>query len=174
VREVTSFYRTHIARYHVPERRYYDLYEQIPKRREAVALARKLSSGEPAGQRPNKEKPFRPRDFRNLPGQAITYRAVFAAKKLDVVVGPLPLQGAWCLFILRRIVPARLQPLSEVRQSIEQQLRAPLQRRERTRLIAAYRQRWLARTDCRPGYVVQKCRQFRGPRMPEPEPFSGF
>jgi hypothetical protein len=31
--------------------------------------------------------------------------------------------------------------------------------------IAAYRQRWRARTDCRPGYVVAECRN--GPPLPE-------
>lgn len=173
-REVTGFYRAHIARYQLRERRYYDLYEQIPTRAQAVALARKLASGARIAQNPNKESPFRPRDFRNLPGQAIAYRAVFAARETNVIVGPLPLQGQWCLFILRRIVPARLQPLSDVRKSIERQLRAPLQRSERTRLIAAYARRWGAQTDCRPGYVVQKCRQFKGPRRSEPEPFGGF
>jgi hypothetical protein len=172
-RMVADFYRTHAARYHKRERRYYDLYEQIPKRTEAVALAQRLRRGERVHQRANKEEPFRPRNFRNLPERAITFRAVFSAKKTNVVVGPLPLQGAWCLFILKRIVPARLQPLAEVRLSIERTLLATFERRERARLIAAYRWRWLARTDCRPGYVVQKCRQFRGSRVSEPEPFAG-
>lgn len=173
-RAVARFYRKHIARYHHPEQRYYDLYEQLRTRAQAVVLARKLRSGEPVGMRPNKENPYRPRSFRDLPGQAVAYRAVFAATRLNVVVGPLPLQNAWCLFILRRVVPARLQPLAEVRGSIERELREQLRARERTRLIAAYRQRWLSRTYCRPGYVVQRCREFKGPRRHEPPPFAGF
>jgi hypothetical protein len=173
-RVIAAFYRAHLARYHLPERRYYDLYEQIPKRAEAEALARKLRRGEAIDRRPNKEKPFRSPTLLNSPEQAAAFRAVFAAKKLNVVVGPLPLQGAWCLFILRRIVPARLQPLAEVRGSIDQELRARLQRSERARLIAAYRARWRARTDCTLGYVVQKCRQYRGPNRSEPNAFAPF
>jgi hypothetical protein len=172
-RVVADYYRAHYDRYHLAEQRYYDLYEQIPTRAQALALARRLRGGRPAPN-PNKEKPFRPANFRNLPGQAITYRAVFAARRTNVVVGPLPLQGQWCLFILRRILPPRQRPLAEVGKSIERALRAPLERRERARLVAAYRQRWLAQTDCRRGYVVQKCRQFTGPRAPEPQPFSGY
>jgi hypothetical protein len=173
-RVIAAFYRAHLARYHVPERRYYDLYEQIPKHAEAEALARKLRRGEAIDRRPNKEKPFRSPNLLNSPEQAVAFRAVFAARKLNVVVGPLPLQGAWCLFILRRIVPARLQPLAEVRGSIDDKLRARVQRSERARLIAAYRARWRARTDCAPGYVVQKCRQYRGRLTPEPDPFGSF
>jgi hypothetical protein len=170
---VTSFYRAHIANYRLPEQRFYDLHESISTRSQAVALAKMLGSGPHFAERANKEKPFRPTSFRGLPGQAAAYRAIFAAK-IGVLTGPIPLQGHWCLFVIRRIEPARVQPLSEVRRSIEQKLLALPRRRARAQLIAAYRRRWLAQTDCRPGYVVQKCREYRGPRMPEPEPFAGY
>jgi hypothetical protein len=32
--------------------------------------------------------------------------------------------------------------------------------------IIAWRRKWTAKTDCQPGFVVQKCRQYRGPRFP--------
>jgi hypothetical protein len=163
-REVASFYRAHIARYHLREQRFYDLHEQIATRARAAALARKFGSGARFSIRANKEKPFRPTSFDDLPGQAVVYRAVFAAKRTGVVVGPLPLQGRWCLFVLRRIVPARVQLLAEVRGAIERRLLASARRDVRARLLAAYRQRWVAHTDCRLGYVVPGCRQFRGAR----------
>lgn len=172
-REVANTYRTHMAQYHLRERRYYDLHEQIPTRAQAVALARRLGSGKRFSEKANKEKPFRPTSFKDLPGQAIVYRAVFAAKKTGVIVGPLPLQGQWCLFVLRRIAPATLQPLSEVRGSIERRLLGVARRNASARFVEAYRQRWIAMTDCRPGYVVQKCRQYAGARAPEPAPFAG-
>jgi hypothetical protein len=166
-REVASFYRAHISGYHVREQRFYDLHEQIATRARAAALARKLGSGARFSVRANKERPFRPRSFNDLPGQAVVYRAVFAAKTTGVVVGPLPLQGRWSLFVLRRIAPARVQPLAEVRGAIERRLLESARRGVRARLLAAYRQRWVAQTDCLPGYVVQKCRQFRAINSPE-------
>jgi hypothetical protein len=170
---VARFYRRHIAAYHRRERRFYDLHEYIPTRARALALKKKLGSRQRFAEGANKEKPFRPTSFKNLPGQAVAYRAVFAAK-VGVLTGPLPLQGQWCLFVIRRIEPARLQPLSEVRGAIEAKLLAQARTRTRTALIAAYRARWTARTDCRPGYVVQKCRQYTGRRKPEGEPFAGY
>jgi foldase protein PrsA len=170
---VADFYRTHIAEFHLPERRYYDLQEGIPTRARAVALAKRLGSGKRFAVGAQKESPFRPKDFRNLPGQSAAYRAIFKAK-VGVLTGPIPLQRNWCLFVIRRIVPARVQPPSEVRRSIEEKLLAAPRRRIRAQLVEEYRRRWVARTDCRPGYVVQKCKQYRGRRMPEGEPFSGY
>jgi parvulin-like peptidyl-prolyl isomerase len=172
-REVAKFYRSHLASYHLREQRFYDLHEQIPTRRQAVALGERLGAGARFSVGANKEKPFRPRSFENLPGQAAAFRAVFAAKKTGAVVGPVPLQGSWCIFVLRRIAPARLQPLSEVRGAIERQLLAPVRRRVRAQLLGAYRRRWVAQTACHPGFIVQQCRQYRGARKPEEEPFLG-
>jgi hypothetical protein len=173
-RTVASFYRSHLALYHLRERRYYDLHERIPTRAEAVALARELGPGKRFSEKTSKEKPFRPSNFNGLPGQAVVYRAVFAAKRTGVIVGPLPLQGLWSLFVLRRIVPARLQPLTEVRGSIERRLLAPIRRRATAKLVEAYRATWTAQTDCQPGFVVQKCKQYHGKRVPEASPFASF
>jgi hypothetical protein len=171
--QVASFYEAHRADYYHPEQRFYHLQESIKTRALAVALARKLGSGRRFAKGANWEKPFRPKDFKDLPGQAAAYRAVFSAK-VGVLTGPIPLQGHWCLFVIRRIKPAGVQPLSQVRGSIEGKLLAEPRRRGRAQLVSAYRQRWLVRTDCQPGYVVQKCRQYRGPRAPEREPFAGY
>jgi parvulin-like peptidyl-prolyl cis-trans isomerase-like protein len=170
---VADFYRTHISEFHLAERRYYDLQEGIPTRARAAALAKRLGNGKRFGVGAQKESPFRPANFRNLPGQAEAYRAVFSAR-VGVLTGPIRLQRGWCLFVIRRIVPPRVQPLSEVSHSIEEKLLAGPRRRIRAQLVEEYRRRWIAQTDCRPGYVVQKCKQYRGPRKPEGEPFSGY
>ena len=42
--------------------------------------------------------------------------------------------------------------------------------RHRLALLAfleAYRSKWIAKTDCSPGFVVQKCSPYRGPTIPE-------
>jgi PPIC-type PPIASE domain len=170
---IARFYRAHAARFHRRERRYYDLIERIPRRAAAVALARRLGTGRRFAEKASKEEPFRPKSFDGLPGQGVVYRAVFAAR-VGVLTGPLPLQGAYALFVLRRIEPPRVQPLAEVRGSIERRLLALAERRAVARLIADFHRRWLEQTDCRPGYVIYKCRQYRGPQLPERDPFAGY
>ena len=170
---VARFYRVHLARYRLRERRFYDLIERIPSKVKALALARRLGTGPQFAEKASKERPFRPTNFAHLPGQAVVYRAVFAAK-VGVLVGPLPLQGAYALFVLRRIAPPRLQTLAEVRAAIERRLLATAERQTRTRWLESFRRRWTASTDCRPGYVVQKCRQYTGPATPERDLLAGY
>jgi hypothetical protein len=170
---IARFYRAHGARYRLRERRFYDLVERIPTRAAAVALRKRLGTGRRFVEQSSKERPFRPTTYAGLPGQGVVYRAVFRAK-VGVLMGPLPLQGAYALFVLRRIEPARVQPLAEVRGAIERQLLATAERRARAQLIVDFRRRWTSETDCHAGYVVQKCRQYTGPRMPENEPRASF
>jgi foldase protein PrsA len=170
---VSRFYRMHIDRYRLRERRFYDLIEGIPSRATASALARRLGTGPRFAVKASKERPFRPKTFADLPGQATVYRAAFSAK-VGVLVGPLPLQGAYALFVLRRIERPRLQALAEVRATIEHRLLTTVERRARARWLESFRRRWTARTDCRPGYVVQKCRQYRGLVAAEYVPLADY
>jgi hypothetical protein len=170
---VARFYHEHASRWQLRERRYYDLIERIPSRRKALALAKRLRSGAGFAGKSSKERPFRPRTFAGLHRQGVVYRAVFHAK-VGVLTGPLPLQGAYALFVLRRIEPAHLEGLPKVRDAIKRQLLGSAEREARARLIAEFHRRWIARTFCHAGYVVQKCAQFTGPRAPERDPLSAF
>lgn len=171
-RVVAANYRAHLAKYDLPEQRFYDLREYIRTRAQAVALSKQLDPGKRFGEHASKEKPFRPKSFEDLPDQGIAYKAVFAARKIGVILGPVPLHGEWALFVIRRIEPAGLKPLSKVGPMIEQQLLASARKAASARLLAALQRKWIAQTDCKPGYVVQKCRQFGGKRQPERAPYA--
>jgi foldase protein PrsA len=53
------------------------------------------------------------------------------------------------------------QPLSKVSASIGEELRSQSQERAFATFKTAFRKRWTARTDCRPGYVVLECKQYK-------------
>jgi hypothetical protein len=89
-------------------------------------------------------------------------RAVFRAPA-HVLVGPLQDNGYYFLFEVTNIAPARLESLTEASPTIDSELAAT----RSTRFIAALTSRWTARTSCSPGYVVQKCAQYRGPNASE-------
>jgi hypothetical protein len=61
-----------------------------------------------------------------------------------------------------RVVPPKRKSLAHVEHSIRQQLEREQQRRSLTRFIGAWRAKWIARTDCARGYVVELCRQYSG------------
>jgi hypothetical protein len=101
--------------------------------------------------------------------RAIT-RAIFAAKP-GVLVGPMLLNNLYAVFEVTQILPRVVQPLARVQSSIETRLAEEQKRRTLAKFIKTRRSKWTARTDCHPGYVVQKCKQYSGPKEPE-DPFT--
>lgn len=170
---ISGSYRSHIGQYSHAEHRFYDLIERIPSEAEARRLARRLGAGKRFAKVAVKEAPELTSHSFQLPhGEGKVLRAVYSAR-IGTLVGPLKLRGQYALFVLRRIDRARVQPLSEVRASIAQSLRARLKRRAYARLVGDYQTRWRTRTSCRPGYVMPLCRQYQGSLTPEGEPLAG-
>lgn len=165
---IAAYYRSHLSLYRLKERRYYDLIERIGSVAAARGLARRLGSGKRFAQAAVEELPMRPRAFDAPQGEGAVLRAVFTAR-VGVIVGPLPLRHGFALFVLRRIAPPRTRTLAEVRRSIAARLHVEDRRRAFARLTEEYRAKWLAKTDCSPGYVIQACRQYRGPMRPASE-----
>jgi len=98
--------------------------------------------------------------------------AIFAAKP-NVLTGPLYLRKRYYVFEVKKITPGRQESLAQVEATIRQQLPVELQRQALGEFIQAWRRKWIAKTDCSPGYVVQKCRQFRPDKRTVPEePYS--
>lgn len=168
--QIADYYRAHRRRFLVPERRYFDI-ENLKTRALALGIKREVQSGRRARfisgvlhemiEGPSPVKYGRAEDA--------VRRAILGARS-NVLTGPLA-NGEYALFEVRRIVAARYEPLARVRGAIEHQLAAEQRRLRLSRFIEAWHTRWVAMTDCYPGYVVQRCRQYIGPRAPE-EPLA--
>lgn len=100
--------------------------------------------------------------------------AVFSAKagRLD---GPLRTPFGYYLYEVKSIKPASQQTLSEAESAIKQQLLATHQQEALTQFKQVFRKKWTAKTDCRAGFVVADCKQFKMPKAsPSPgSPASG-
>jgi foldase protein PrsA len=106
--------------------------------------------------------------------KALNY-AIFTAKP-HVLSGPIRLNlkpgvrfrnqadieniDGYYVFEVFHIRPPRQQTLAQVKQSIEQKLPRILTQNATSAFVKRWRAEWIARTNCRPGYVVPKCRQF--------------
>ena len=97
--------------------------------------------------------------------------AILAARPGDIV-GPLNVSGRYTIFKVTHVTPAIQQTLAQVHGTIAAQLQAEQSRRTIAGFVAALSRQWTPRTDCRPGYVVQKCRQYSGPKAPEEDPLN--
>jgi hypothetical protein len=167
--QVASYYARHRQRYLIPERRM--LYVSTLKSTAyAQALRRDIATGKKRFADVSKHELIElpPVAYSTSGGEdAVLDRAVHFARP-RVLIGPVRVHGIdYCMFEVKRITPARQQTLTQVQSSIMHQLTAEQQRRTLAAFIRAWRPRWTARTDCSPGYVVQKCRQYNGPRTPE-------
>jgi hypothetical protein len=169
--EVRAFYVSHIKRYRVRERRVVDLVEGLPSKAAGIRLRLRAAPTASFGRPAFHETVERPLAFNRGSDKGELNRAIFSASP-GVVSDPMALNDHYTLFVVRRVIPKAQLPLGRVRASITRLLAAEHSDRAVHAFLAGYRERWRALTNCRAGYVVQKCRQYRGASAPEEEPFD--
>ena len=164
--QIARYYSQNKQRFAIPERRELEITNRKSKV-EADKLKREVESGKSFASVSGRESTKRPRH--EAPGYDATLeRAVYAARP-NVLTGPVKLRVDYYLFEVKQIIPGREQTLPEVQGSIEKQLATEQQRRTLAGFIKAWRTKWTARTDCHPGFVVQKCRQHNASKTTPPE-----
>jgi foldase protein PrsA len=90
-------------------------------------------------------------------------KAVFGAKK-GVVGGPVKTQFGYLVYQVEKITPAKQQTLQEATPQIRQQLVSTGQQSSLQKFIKDFEKKWKDRTDCRDGYVVQVCKNYKKPK----------
>lgn len=85
---------------------------------------------------------------------------------------PARFGSTWVLAVVRKIIPARIRPIATVEGEIATRLSRERRRLALLGFIRAYRSKWRAKTDCRAGYVVQKCAQYHGVVATEGNPLA--
>jgi foldase protein PrsA len=97
--------------------------------------------------------------------------AIFAAK-LHTLVGPLHLRRRYWAFEVVKITPGQIKPYKQIEAQVREVLSQKLFEEERKAFVRAFRSRWLARTDCRYGFVISRCREWTGPSVLSTEPYE--
>jgi len=105
------------------------------------------------------------------PGPGNGYEEAIDASPPHKVSGPYPIGNDFWLFEVVKIVPAHQKTFSEVASVIRRRLTSARRRETLTAFVDAWRSQWTAKTDCRPGYVVSRCRQYAGPAAHD-DPFG--
>ncbi len=167
--QIADYYRKHKPVFLLPERRYFEI-DELRSEAAAMKVKREVESGRSFAKLALSEERSSAESVGV--GREGIDRAIFSAKP-NVLTGPVLLSdvGVHSLFEVTRIVPASYQPLTAVTSSIAEQLITARRLRTRAEFTKAWTARWIAKTDCHPGYVVQKCRQYTGTRAPE-DPFG--
>jgi hypothetical protein len=165
-REIVSYYRRNISRFKTPERRYFYIVENLKSEAGARKLIRDIRRGTSLAEMSLHE--WLPRtDFARVrPLKRIIYEAIFAAKP-HTLAEPVTINKLHFVFEVTRVKAARLTTLQQARARIAAKLTRERRQHALIVFFESWRQRWTARTDCAPGYVVDQCKQYRGPRRPD-------
>ena len=172
--EVALFYTRHKQRFFIPEQR--DLLTTNRKSAaEATAIKKAVASGKSFATMSTPQTVERlaetdPRERADTRIHAALQKAIYSAKP-NTLTGPIRLRADYYLIEVKQITPARFEPLTQAAASIKKQLAEERRRRTISAFISAWRTKWTTRTNCRPGYIMQKCHEYKGPRPPE-DPLS--
>jgi foldase protein PrsA len=167
---VAKYYNEHKSLYGQPEKRNLRL---ILTKTEAAAKQAKseIQSGKSFAS-VAKSKSIDPTSKNNggeTPGvvkgeeQKALSEAVFAASK-GVLGGPVKTPFGYYVYEVRSTTPAAQQSLAQVKESVKQQLAATQQQTALAKFVKEFKDRWKARTECRSGYVVADCEQYKEPK----------
>lgn len=89
--------------------------------------------------------------------------AVFSAKP-NQLGGPIKTQFGYYLYEVKGITSGDQESLSKVAPTIKQTLATQQQQQALSNFIKEFKKKWLAKTECRDGYVVADCKSYKAPK----------
>jgi foldase protein PrsA len=89
--------------------------------------------------------------------------AAFAAKT-GVLGGPVKTPFGYYIYEVAAIHAPTQQSLTQVKETVKQQLASTQQQTALTKFVKEFRTRWEGRTECRTGYMVQDCKGYKAPK----------
>jgi foldase protein PrsA len=89
--------------------------------------------------------------------------AIFAAKP-NVLTGPVKTPFGYNVLEVLGTKGGSQQTLAQVSASIKQQLTATQQQQALSKFVKDFKKKWTSKTDCRSGFVVADCKQYKAPK----------
>jgi len=80
--------------------------------------------------------------------------------------GPVKFETNWILVEVVKLNPAKSKSLAEVKAQIEETLKGEKQQAYLGEFASDFQTRWVSRTYCASGYVIEKCANFKGDGRP--------
>ena len=95
--------------------------------------------------------------------EATLDQAIFSAKP-NVLTGPVKTPFGYYILEVLGVTGGSQQTLAQVSASIKQQLMSTQQQQALSKFVKDFKKKWTAKTDCRTGYVVTDCKQYKAPK----------
>jgi foldase protein PrsA len=169
--QIQKYYNEHKSRFEVPEKRSVEI---ILTKSEAAANKAKgeVASGKSFSSVASKVSvdPISKSRGGLLPevvkGQQelALSNAIFSART-NVLSGPVKTPFGYYIFQVTGVTPGNAQSLKQAESSVRAQLVATQQQGSLSNFVKNFKKKWMAKTDCRAGYVVMDCKQFKTPKV---------
>lgn len=89
--------------------------------------------------------------------------ALFAAK-VGQLSGPVKTPFGYYVFKVTKINASSQQTLAQSEASISQQLQSQSQQKALSSFVSEFKKKWTSRTECRTGFVVPDCKEYKQPK----------
>jgi foldase protein PrsA len=89
--------------------------------------------------------------------------AIFSTK-IGVLSGPINTPFGYYVFEVLTTTPGTQRTLAQVQSTIKEQLTATAQQQALSKFVKGFKKKWLAKTECRSGYVVADCKAYKAPK----------
>jgi foldase protein PrsA len=170
--QVAKYYNEHKQRFEVPEKRAVNIIltktESAAKKAKAeVSSGKSFASVAKSVSIDPVSKPkggLLPEVIKGQQEQALS-EAIFSAKP-NVLGGPVKTPFGFYIFEVKGATPGSVQPLAQAQSSVKSQLVATQQQSALSSFVKNFKKKWTAKTDCRAGFVVQDCKQYKAPKTP--------
>jgi hypothetical protein len=169
--QTLAFYRQNPRMFEEPEVRVTDLLENQPSPSVAKTLVGRVGTGARFTKLAFHEHVTKTPGFMGTAEKVQLVAAIFSARR-GVVSDPLPLNGRWCVFIVRKVVPARPETFAQAHDLAATLLRVRRQHELIAKFDHEYTSLWRSRTTCKSGYVVAGCPQSTALLGAYEDPFS--
>ena len=168
--EIEKYYHENQQRFSVPEKR--DLELILTKTEGAAKKAKaEVESGKSFASvaKSSSIDPTSKANGGQLPGvvkgqeEKSLDQAVFSAQK-NVLSGPVKTAFGYYIFRVKNTTAGSQQSLQQAQSTIKAQLTATQQQSALTNFVKRFKTKWIAKTDCRAGFVVMDCKQYKAPK----------
>src|SRR5271165_936947 len=89
--------------------------------------------------------------------------AIFAAPP-NVLSGPVQTPFGYYIYEVKSVTKGTQQTLAQAQASIKQQLTSTQQSTALSTFVSNFKKKWTAKTECRSGYVVMDCHEYKAPK----------
>lgn len=155
--ESAGYFQEHKRRFVIAERRKTKVLHTEDKAM-AARVFREVEAGRTLASEPQAETLVYVRGLGGVVDKTKIAKAIFAASAA-APTGAVREGMQYFIFEVTRVSPPVQMTFAQAKGSIERQLIDERRSRAIAGFLAAWRERWTARTDCSPGFIVAGCRQ---------------